>query len=223
MGVGALIGAAISGGVYYAANHDNFQWSDFGMAVGSGAVTGALTVVAGPIAGTTGKAFGTFLGIGVKATTAANVGAPIVNAFGGGLVDIVSQQIRNSSFDLANVNGNELATTMILSGLSSFGLDKLKPLETQGMNTLKQAQYFAPGIKGFENLSPNAQAIIKNTFAESFTGSIVDNYIARNTSAYVLNSPISIGGGFSAWGTTQNGSIVISQNDPRSYDSSDWY
>ncbi len=148
---GALIGGTISTLGYLVAAHVTGQEVTVGGVVGafaSGAVAGAVSVFATPLAGSALKL------AGIAATnTALTAGAAAVNAAGGataylagGAVEnIVNQATGGGATFKPSVGG--AALNAVTAGTLSVGLSKAFPVDNGTMRTMRQAAHFMPGRK----------------------------------------------------------------------------
>ena len=168
---GAIIGAAISTATYVAtAKLTGQEITTAGVlgAVAAGAIGGAISVIATPLAGTLVRA------VGLAATnTTLLAGSVAVNAVGGGLSYLAGGYTENA-INRAQGNKEEfkptvggLATNMAFSGLYTKVTGIGNP---NGMRTLLQAEYFMAGRTLNSVLSQGAKKIYSEIAKETFVG-----------------------------------------------------
>jgi RHS repeat-associated protein len=143
---GGVIGGFV-GGTLYAITHTNdFSWGGLGGSMVGGAIAGSIGVIAAPIAGS----FASVLGLSSTGLLATAGLIPLVNASAGGLSYLtggVVENFLNSTFfgwctPTWQFSWSGLALSAGLSGLGGYIGYKAWPVN--GMNTIRQAQYFAP-------------------------------------------------------------------------------
>ncbi len=146
---GALIGGTISTLGYLAAAHLTGQEVTAGGVAGafaSGAVAGAVSAFATPLAGSALKL------VGMSATnTALSAGAAAGNATGGAAAYLAGGAVENTVNQATGAGATfkpsvgGAALNAVTAGALSVGLSKAFPVSNGTMRTLKQARHFMPG------------------------------------------------------------------------------
>lgn len=165
MAIGAVIGAGVSVAVYVGISYLTDQKITNGGLAGaalSGAITGAISGVDGPIAGTMMK----MAGVAVTTSSLA-VGTALVNGVVGAAAYVESTALQNAidvpaGEEPVPVTALGIATAGVASGAVSV-LDK--PM--RGMYSIAQAQYFAPGRTVNSMFSPSAISNVYKPIVQS--------------------------------------------------------
>jgi RHS repeat-associated protein len=146
---GAVLGAAVNVGATLIANGGDVSWRQIGAAAASGAISGAVGAVAGPLGGTIAKGV---LGASTSGL-AASVATAGVSAIGSGAGQAVANQIDPCS-------ATNPLNAALYGGLGG-GLAK-GAFSTKNLNSLSQANDFAPttfkGLFGSSNAWRNQGA-----------------------------------------------------------------
>jgi|GEM_PF-3978766 len=145
MAVGAVIGAIIDAAITTATtwNNDDFSWGNVASAAGRGAVSGAITGLAGPAAGTSIK-----LAMGAKAITtgfkATGIATKAIASVYSGGGSVTGQMLYNYTQSQSLMDGTGFAFAGGFAGqLASYGV------KTAGTLTLNQFVNFNAAPKTF--------------------------------------------------------------------------
>lgn len=155
---GAIWGASINATVYlvgYYTSTDSFSWSDFGVTVANGAISGGLSGLAGPVAGTIAKAVG---------QSSSGAIAKVLTGLGSAAASGVGQYISNQ------ISGRKdsIACAAVFGGAGGFAGSFIS---NKVANTLQQARYFSPSLGNLLTLgSPQSAAISISTVVGNIIG-----------------------------------------------------
>ena len=145
---GGVVGGVIGGSLYAITHTNNFSWGGLGGAMVGGAIAGSIGVIAAPIAGSLASA--SVLGLSSTGLLATAGLIPLINASAGGLSYLAGGVFENyiNSTILGwctptwQFSWSGLTLSAGLGGLGGYIGYKAWPVV--GMNTIRQAQYFAP-------------------------------------------------------------------------------
>jgi RHS repeat-associated protein len=163
--VGAAIGAVIDGGFTYInerSNPDGINWNTVLGATARGAVSGAISSVAGPLAGTALKAEG-----GAASGVSAKILSTGISATGG-----AAGQVSNNA-----ITGQPLERDWhVAAAFGGGGQAVANIIPVRGIYSLRQARYFAPASVSSMVATPNALRL---------TGSYIPSSVVSSTSSFI--------------------------------------